>query len=44
MGGPDIPWVGGRLDHTDDSNVPPNGRLPDASKGQDHIRNIFYRR
>jgi len=43
MGGPDIPWKGGRLDDTDDSYVPPNGRLPDASKGQDHIRYIFNR-
>lgn len=33
MGGPDVPWQGGRLDHTDDSNVPPNGRLPDAAQG-----------
>lgn len=43
MGGPDIPWKGGRLDDTDDSYVPPNGRLPDASQGHDHIRNVFYR-
>lgn len=43
MGGPDIPIKFGRLDHTDDSNVPPNGRLPDGAKGTDHLRDIFYR-
>ncbi|KAL0478803.1 heme-binding peroxidase [Acrasis kona] len=47
MGGPQIPWIPGRTDR--DSNIkttddiPPNGRLPDASKGQDHVRQIFYR-
>ena len=43
MGGPDIPIKFGRLDHTDDSDVPPNGRLPDAAKGTPHLRDIFYR-
>lgn len=43
MGGPDIPIRFGRLDHTDDSNVPPNGRLPDGAKGTNHLRDIFYR-
>lgn len=43
MGGPDIPIKFGRLDHTDDSNVPPNGRLPDGAKGTNHLRDIFYR-
>lgn len=33
MGGPEVVWRGGRLDHTDDSDVPPNGRLPDAALG-----------
>jgi cytochrome c peroxidase len=43
MGGPVIPWRPGRLDVTDDSKVPPNGRLPDATKQSDHLRQIFYR-
>lgn len=43
MQGPDIPIKFGRLDHTDDSNVPPNGRLPDGAKGTNHLRDIFYR-
>lgn len=43
MGGPDVPIKFGRLDHTDDSNVPPNGRLPDGAKGTPHLRDIFYR-
>lgn len=43
MGGPQIKWRGGRTDFTDDSKVPPRGRLPDGAKGADHIRHIFYR-
>lgn len=43
MGGPDIPWQGGRTDYVDDSKLPPRGRLPDGSKGADHLRHIFYR-
>lgn len=43
MGGPDIPWKGGRTDYVDDSRLPPRGRLPDATQGSDHIRFIFYR-
>jgi cytochrome c peroxidase len=43
MGGPDIPWYGGRTDYVDDSKLPPRGRLPDATKGSDHVRHIFYR-
>ncbi|KAH8676210.1 cytochrome c peroxidase [Xylariales sp. PMI_506] len=43
MGGPDVPWQGGRTDFTDDSKVPPRGRLPDAAQGADHLRHIFYR-
>lgn len=43
MGGPLIPWKSGRVDHVDRSKVPPEGRLPDASKGAPHIRDIFYR-
>lgn len=43
MGGPTIPWRPGRKDAPDDRTVPPNGRLPDALKGADHIRNVFNR-
>lgn len=43
MGGPTIPWKGGRTDYVDDSKLPPRGRLPDAAKGVDHLRWIFYR-
>ncbi|RKF82732.1 putative heme-binding peroxidase [Golovinomyces cichoracearum] len=43
MGGPSIPWRGGRIDHVDDSKLPPRGRLPDATKGAEHLRSIFYR-
>ena len=43
MGGPKIAWRNGRSDAKDESSCPPDGSLPDASQGQDHIRNIFYR-
>nr|POE47320.1 putative heme-binding peroxidase [Quercus suber] len=43
MGGPQIPWKGGRTDYVDDSKLPPRGRLPDAAQGNDHLRSIFYR-
>jgi len=43
MGGPRVPWQGGRTDFVDDSKIPPRGRLPDAAQGADHIRWIFYR-
>ncbi|EIE21758.1 heme peroxidase [Coccomyxa subellipsoidea C-169] len=43
MGGPEIPWRPGRTDQPDGKNCPPDGRLPDASKGAQHIRDIFYR-
>jgi cytochrome c peroxidase len=43
MGGPKIGWRNGRSDAKDESSCPPDGSLPDASQGQDHIRNIFYR-
>jgi len=42
MGGPKIPWSAGRKDGTPTQGSP-DGRLPDASLGQDHIRNVFYR-
>jgi len=43
MGGPEIPWQGGRTDYVDDSKLPPRGRLPDGAKGADHLRHVFYR-
>ncbi|KAK8070151.1 heme peroxidase [Apiospora phragmitis] len=43
MGGPSVPWQGGRTDYVDDAKVPPRGRLPDGAQGADHLRFIFYR-
>ncbi|KAK9364022.1 heme peroxidase [Lipomyces starkeyi] len=43
MGGPKIGWKPGRVDDVDEQYVPPNGRLPDATQGEDHIRSVFYR-
>jgi catalase (peroxidase I) len=43
MGGPSIPWRWGRVDAKDGSVCPPDGRLPDASKTQDHVREVFNR-
>jgi len=42
-GGPKIPFKFGRVDHTDETRCPPNGRLPDATKGAAHIRDVFER-
>ena len=42
MGGPKIPWRPGRKDG-DVSACTPDGRLPDATKEQKHLRTIFYR-
>ncbi|KAK2735773.1 heme peroxidase [Myotisia sp. PD_48] len=42
MQGPTIPWRPGRAD-ADMSACTPDGRLPDASKEQNHIRAIFGR-
>lgn len=42
MGGPVIPWRPGRADR-DLSFCTPDGRLPDASKEQNHLRAIFSR-
>ncbi|KAG8803001.1 heme peroxidase [Serendipita sp. 405] len=40
--GPKIPWRAGRIDGFE-KDVTPDGRLPDAAQGGDHLRNIFYR-
>jgi len=42
MGGPVVPWRPGRADK-DIAACTPDGRLPDASQGNKHIRDIFYR-
>lgn len=42
MGGPSIPFRPGRIDLTE-KDQPPNGRLPDATKSHDHLRDVFYR-
>ncbi|EON96950.1 putative cytochrome c peroxidase protein [Phaeoacremonium minimum UCRPA7] len=42
MLGPKIPYRPGRTDK-DVSGCTPDGRLPDAAQGYDHLRNIFYR-
>lgn len=43
MGGPKIQWRPGRKDEPDNKRTTPNGRLPDASQAEEHIRDIFYR-
>ncbi|KAF8658276.1 hypothetical protein AX16_002052 [Volvariella volvacea WC 439] len=42
MAGPKIPWRPGRIDGFA-KDATPDGRLPDASQGGDHLRAIFYR-
>ena len=39
MGGPKIPWRPGRIDGVA-TQATPDGRLPDASQTQDHLRNV----
>eukprot|EP01125_Pyxidicula_operculata_P005471 TRINITY_DN193_c2_g2_i1.p1 TRINITY_DN193_c2_g2~~TRINITY_DN193_c2_g2_i1.p1 ORF type:complete len:528 (-),score=143.00 TRINITY_DN193_c2_g2_i1:149-1732(-) len=43
MGGPQIPFRYGRTDHSEPQSTP-DGRLPDASKGADHLRELFAKR
>lgn len=43
MGGPSIPYKFGRTDATSGAACPPIGRLPDASQGAQHLRDVFYR-
>ncbi|OVA18181.1 heme peroxidase [Macleaya cordata] len=38
-GGPEVPFHPGREDKP---KPPPEGRLPDATKGSDHLRDVFY--
>lgn len=43
MGGPTIGFTPGRVDKPDGSHCTPDGRLPDAAQGAQHLRDIFYR-
>jgi len=43
MGGPKIPFQSGRVDKLESDEGPPDGLLPDAKQGADHIRGIFSR-
>jgi len=42
LGGPKVPWRPGRIDGFE-KDATPDGRLPDAALGSDHVRNIFER-
>lgn len=44
MGGPIVAWRPGRTDCTDAARVPPNTRLPNATKDSNHIKEVFYDR
>jgi hypothetical protein len=39
MGGPKVPWRAGRIDGFA-KDATPDGRLPDAAQGQDHLRAV----
>lgn len=41
LGGPVIPWKAGRTDIKDSKLCPAHGRLPDASQGTEHIKDVF---
>jgi len=43
LGGPKIEHEFCRTDIASASGCPPNGRLPDASQGAQHLRDVFYR-
>lgn len=42
LGGPSVGFKAGRVDQPL-TTMAPDGRLPDGSKGQQHIRDVFYR-
>ncbi|KAF7724106.1 heme peroxidase [Apophysomyces ossiformis] len=44
MGGPHIPWTGGRRDKHSVEDCPPQGRLPDGALGKDHVLDLFVER
>jgi catalase (peroxidase I) len=33
----------GRVDKSSEKDCPPQGRLPDAAQGAQHLRDVFYR-
>ena len=39
LGGPKVPWRPGRIDGFA-AQCTPDGRLPDAAQGADHVRNV----
>lgn len=43
QGGPTIPWRPGRSDAASGAACTPDGRLPSATEGAAHLRQIFYR-
>lgn len=43
MGGPKVTFRWGRKDAQSGAECPPDGRLPDATKNEDHVRDVFYR-
>jgi catalase (peroxidase I) len=43
VGGPKVPHHFGRGDKGGPASDVPNGRLPDASQGAQHLRDVFYR-
>lgn len=43
MDGPSIPWRAGRPDASAGSDSVPDGRLPDATQGCSHLRDVFHR-
>ncbi|QPG76017.1 hypothetical protein FOA43_003403 [Brettanomyces nanus] len=44
LAGPKIEWKPGRTDCPDSKKVPPMGRLPFATLGSDHVREVFTNR
>merc|ERR1719235_860497 len=43
MGGPQIKCKLGRKDSASGAACPPNGLLPDAAQGAEHVRDVYYR-
>jgi len=43
VGGPKVAHTFGRKDKSGPNSDIPNGRLPDASQGAQHLRDVFYR-
>lgn len=44
LGGPKVPFNFGRTDESDGAKGAPHGLLPDATKGPEHLREIFGKR